>query len=90
MTAAHWKPTPSLRLFGYITAIAVGVMIACYGQLELNWLGVSRPKPKEKSSTATGVAALSICTKATVMYRYAALPKPVSYTHLTLPTILLV
>ena len=30
-------------------------------------VGFSRPKTKEHSSTATGVEALSICTKATVM-----------------------
>ena len=31
---------PSLRLFAYICLIASGVAIACYGQLQLDWLGV--------------------------------------------------
>ena len=32
---------PSLRLLLYIFAIAIGVAIACYGQLQLDWLGVA-------------------------------------------------
>lgn len=30
----------SLRLLVYICVIATGVAVACYGQLQLNWLGV--------------------------------------------------
>ena len=33
--------TPSARLFAYIVAIAVGVMISAYGQIELDVLGVA-------------------------------------------------
>eukprot|EP00964_Phaeocystis_antarctica_P140097 scaffold104897_cov72-Phaeocystis_antarctica.AAC.3 len=37
--------------------------------------GRSSPRHRETSSVATGVLALSICTKATDTNRYAALPK---------------
>ena len=32
--------TPSIRLFVYIVIIAAGVATACYGQIEVSWIGV--------------------------------------------------
>ena len=32
---------PSWRLVAYIVVIAIGVAVACYGQLQLNWTGVA-------------------------------------------------
>lgn len=46
---------PSLRLFMYIVLIAVGVAIACYGQLQLDWTGVTL------QCAAVVVEALRLC-----------------------------
>ena len=76
--------TPSLRLFGYITAIAVGVMIACYGQLELNWLGVGF------QCAAVIVEALRLCLVNIALTAKGIKLSPVSFLSVVAPLCFLV